>query len=367
MAMSIVLTVFSVSLISTILATLVVLADKVLNNYGECEIDINDGDKTFMVTGGSNLLSTLASSRIYIPSACGGKATCGLCKVRLGSEVGAVLPTEEPYLTKEEIDANVRLSCQVKVKSSLKLYIPEELFNVREYKAKIVRITRMTRDIKEFQFALVNPASVAFKAGQYIQVVTKPYANIKESVMRAYSISSLPTNNQELEIIVRLVPGGVCTTFMHEYLQEGDELSLRGPFGEFYLHEGGDTLVFIAGGSGLAPIKSMVFDILRQKLDKKLIFFFGAVTKQDLYYVDLFTKLDAEHDNFQYVPALSQPDISDEWEGEIGLITEVVGRYITDTADMQAYLCGSPGMIDACIRVLEKAGLSQADIYYDEF
>lgn len=365
--MPIVLTVLSVSLLSSALAVLVVLSDRFFNNYGECQIDINDGQRLLKVEGGASLLSALASQSIFIPSACGGKATCGLCKVRITNPIGPVLPTEEPYLSADEIDQGIRLSCQVKVKANLTLSIPEELFNVEQYRVRIEKITQMTRDIKEYRFRLLEPQDATFKAGQYMQIDSKPYRQVSAGVTRAYSISSVPSERGTIDLIIRLVPKGICTTFMHEHAQEGDELTMRGPFGDFYLRDGAEELIFIAGGSGLAPIKSMVFDILERGLDKKMIFFFGAVTKSDLYYVELFTELAEKHDNFRYVPALSSPDASDNWQGETGLITDVVTRYVTDGLNKQAYLCGSPGMLNACINVLGDIGLKEDSIFYDKF
>ncbi len=365
--MSISATVISVSLISTALAVLVVLADRIFNNYGECEIDINNGTRKFKVDGGSTLLATLASQQIFIPSACGGKATCGLCKVRMAGDAGVVLPTEEPYLTEDEKANGVRLACQLKVKQDMQLHIPEELFSVKEYKARVEKITQLTHDIKEFRFTLLGPKQIEFRAGQYMQIETRPYDNVREIVTRAYSMASLPSDNQAIELIVRLVPGGICTTFMHDHVKEGDTLILRGPFGDFYLHEGADELLFIAGGSGLAPVKSIIFDVLEKGLDKKMTLFFGAVTKKDLYYVDLFQQLADKHENFNYVPALSGPEPEDNWQGETGLITEVMKRHVADPHNKQAYLCGSPGMINACVKVLEGIGLREDSIFYDKF
>lgn len=365
--MSILATVISVSLLSTALAVLVVLADRIFNNYGECEIDINHGARKLRVIGGSTILASLASQQIFIPSACGGKATCGLCKIRLLGDAGTVLPTEEPYLSDEEKANGVRLSCQVKVKKDLQIQIPEEFFTAREFKAQVERITQLTYDIKEFRLKLLKPEEIEFKPGQYVQIQTRPYDNVRESVSRAYSISSLPSDKHAIELIIRLVPGGICTTFMHQHVREGDVLTFHGPFGDFYLRDGADELLFIAGGSGLAPIKSMILDAIEKGLDKKMTFFFGAVAKKDLYYVDLFEQLAAEHDNFTYIPALSAPEPGDEWEGETGLITEVVKRYVTDAHSKQAYLCGSPGMISACLNVLKGIGFTEDSIFYDKF
>jgi len=365
--MEVLKTIISISIMSSLLALLVVIADKLLNSYGECRIDINKGSRILKVQGGTTLLSALSSQKIFIPSACGGKATCGLCKVQIIDGGGVLLPTEEPYLTAEEENNGMRLSCQVKVKRDIKISIPQELFSIRQFKTKVARITQMTHDIKEFELMLPDSETITFKAGQYIQVLSKPYDKIKESVSRAYSIASVPSLEDRLEIIVRQVPGGICTTYMHQYLKVGDELVLNGPYGDFYLRETGKELVMIAGGSGLAPIKSIILDVIERNLDRQMTFFFGAVTGKDLYYVDYFRDLERKYGNFRFVPALSKPAPEDAWDGELGLITDVVERHVKDANDKGAYLCGSPGMINACINVLKKIGFTGDMIYYDKF
>lgn len=365
--MNIIYTILSVSTISAFLAAVIVIAEKYFNNYGECEIDINNGSRKITVQGGSSLLASLASSKIFIPSACGGKATCGLCKVHVKSGAGLLLPTEEPYLSKEEISSGVRLSCQIKVKSNMKILIPEELFSIKLFKARIEKITQLTHDIKEFRLTLIEPDCISFKAGQYVQLSTKPYGKITESVTRAYSISSVPSQSNQIELIIRLVPGGVCTTYYHYIAKEGDEITLSGPYGDFFLREDAKDVVFIAGGSGLAPIKSMILDILEKNLNINMLFFFGAVSLRDLYYADFFRKIEEIYSNFTYIPCLSNPLPEDKWYGETGLVTEVFERHVSNGSGKHAYLCGSPGMINACLSSLKNKGFKEENIFYDKF
>ncbi len=365
--MEILTTVLSVTAISVVLALIIIVAEYFFNNYGECEIDINNGDKVLKVEGGSSLLSTLSAQKIFIPSACGGKATCGLCKVQILEGAGPLLPTEEPYLSADERKDNYRLSCQVKVKNNIRILIPEELFNIKEYITTIESIEQLTHDIKDFRLKLPMGETVHFKAGQYMQFYTKPYAKIRESVYRAYSIASAPSDDDVIELIIRQVPDGICTTYAHTQLSKGDQVNISGPYGDFYLRGDSSEIIMIAGGSGLAPIKSIVLDVFEKGIDIKLDFFFGAVTKRDLYYLDFFYDLASRHDNFRFIPALSKPAPDDSWDGEVGLITEVVDRYIDDGSNMEAYLCGSPGMIDACINVLTKKGIPKDKVFYDKF
>ncbi len=365
--MAILTTVLSVSLISGGLALIIVIAEYFLNNYGECQLDINKGDKQLTVKGGSSLLASLSEHKIYLPSACGGKATCGLCKVQVQDGAGPILPTEVPYLSKEEMEQGYRLSCQIKVKTNMALLIPEELFNIRAYQTTVEKMDTLTHDIKGVKLRLSNDEEINFKAGQYVQLHTKPYAKVKDSVFRAYSIASIPSARKQIELIVRLVPEGICTTFVHEHLSVGDNAMISGPYGDFYLRGNCSELVMIAGGSGLAPIRSIIFDVLEKGLDFKMNFFFGAVTKKDLYYMDEFAELAAQNENFIFIPALSGPGPEDEWEGETGLITEVVDRYVENPDGKEAYLCGSPGMVNACLNVLGKKGFDQDKIFYDKF
>ena len=365
--MEILTTVLSVTAISVALALIIIVAEYFFNNYGECEIDINNGDKVLKVEGGSSLLSTLAGQKIFVPSACGGKATCGLCKVQVLEGAGPLLPTEEPYLSENERKDNYRLTCQIKVKNNIRLLMPEEFFNIKEYTTRIETIEQLTRDIKGFRLKLPDGETANFKAGQYIQLYTKPYDKIKESVYRAYSISNVPSDNKAIELIIRQVPDGICTTYVHNQLSEGDQVKINGPYGDFYLRGDCREIIMIAGGSGMAPIKSIILDVLERGIDIKMNFFFGAVTKKDLYHLDYFYDLAARHSNFRFIPALSKPAPEDNWDGEAGLITDVVARSIEDGSDMEGYLCGSPGMIKACINVLATMDIPEEKIYYDKF
>ncbi|HRS66877.1 MAG TPA: 2Fe-2S iron-sulfur cluster-binding protein, partial [Spirochaetia bacterium] len=197
--------------ITMVLALLITIIDKLVNNYGVVTIDINNGKKKLEVKGGSPLLLTLAGQGIFVPSACGGRGSCGACKVKVISDVGPHLPTELPYLSPDEVKQNVRLSCQIKVKKNIDIELPEVLFNVKKYKARVVSMRNVTYDIKEVLFELGNDV-IQFAAGQYVQLVVPPYDKVKESVQRAYSMSSIPSDTRHVELLIRLVPGGIATT-----------------------------------------------------------------------------------------------------------------------------------------------------------
>ena len=362
-------TVISLALVSGALAVIVSVADKVLNNYGECKLDINDGQKQLTVEGGSSLLSTLAGQKIFIPSACGDKATCGLCKVQVlsGTGAGQVLPTEEPYLTEKEKADSYRLSCQIKVKSDMRLRIPEELFNIREFICELVEIEDMTYDIKRLRLKLPKGDEINFKAGQFVQLYTKPYGKVKEEVFRAYSISSKASEKDHLELLIRLVPDGICTTWVHTALKEGEQVRVSGPYGDFFLRGDCEELIMVAGGSGLAPIRSLVYYVIEKGLPHKMRFFFGANTVKDLYYLEEFTRIEKDHPQFSFIPCVAKPEPEANWQGESGFVTVALENQVDTGEAKEAYLCGSPGMLNACIKILKSKGFKDNTIFYDEF
>lgn len=353
--------------ISAALAALLLLAEKYVANYGACTIDINEGAKRFEITGGNTLLGTLREQGIFIPSACGGRGTCAYCKVRIRAGGGPTTPTEEPLLTGEERGSDVRISCQVKVRNDLSILIPEELFNVKEFRGVMERIRDLTYDIKELRIRLAEPETIEFTPGQYVQLETPAYGDNPEPVYRAYSMSSPPSDNRFVELMVRLVPQGICTTWVHTILKEGLEVAFSAPYGQFRLSDSGREMIWIAGGSGMAPFWSMICHMKEKNIERLCTYFFGAVKKRDLFLLEELSQLEKELSWFHFIPALSAPEEGDEWSGEKGLITEVVGRHLQDGSDKEAYLCGSPGMIDASIGVLRSKGVTEERIFYDKF
>jgi Na+-transporting NADH:ubiquinone oxidoreductase subunit F len=354
--------------LSLTLAGLLVLAEKFIANYGECTININEGGRSFEIEGGDTLLGSLKAQNIFIPSACGGKGTCAYCKVKVLQGAGPMLPTEQPLLTPQEVEENVRISCQLKVRNDLKIEIPEELFNIRQYRGRVENIRDLTHDIKELRISLIEPETINFTAVQYIQLVAPAYDDNPEPVYRAYSMSNPPSDNTHVETIIRLVPGGICTTWVFEHLTEGTEVTFTGPFGEFRLSDTDNEMVWIAGGSGMSPFWSIIRHMKEAGIERKTTYFFGAVRKRDMFFLDELRELEKELPWFTFVPALSEPAESDKWDGETGLITEVVDRHVADASQsLEGYLCGSAGMIDAAVKVLKDKGLTDERIFYDKF
>jgi len=356
----------AVSGISAFLALLMVIADATIANYGDVKITINK-DKELDVKGGKPLLGTLMEEGIFIPSACGGRGSCGLCKVKVTEGAGQFLPTELPWLTEEERADSIRLSCQLKVKNDMFIEIPEELFNVKEFRSNVSSLRDLTHDIKEVTLELIDPAEIEMIPGQFIQLQTPEYELTDEPVYRAYSVSSNTKDTRHVELEIRLVPNGICTTFVHNYMKEGDEVIFNGPYGDFHLRDTDRDIIFIAGGSGMAPIKSILLSMADEGNPRRARYFFGARSKRDLFLVEKMQELEQQLPNFTFIPALSNPEPDDNWDGETGLITDVVAKHMESGDNVEAYLCGSPGMIDACIKVLTDKGVPEELIYYDKF
>jgi len=366
-AVTVLLAAAAACVLTTSLAALLLLAQHVLVNYGTCTIDVNDGAKRLDVEGGLSLLESLRQGELFIPSACGGRGTCSYCKLKILDGGGPVTPTEEPLLTEDEIASDVRVSCQVKVRNDLAILIPEELFLVRQFRGRVERIRDLTYDIKELRIRLIEPAEIDFQAGQYVQLEAPAYGENPESVYRAYSISSLPGSSDCIELIVRLAPGGICTTWIFTMLAEGDEVAFSGPYGGFKLTETDREMIWVAGGSGMAPFWSMIRHLKEKGIRRKCTYFFGAVARRDLFLADELRELDKQLDWFTFVPALSAPLDDDDWTGRTGLITEVLDRHIEDGSQLEVYLCGSPGMIDAAAEVLHKKGVVEDRTFCDKF
>lgn len=363
---SLLISVGAITALAMVLAIIMVIADATIGNYGEVTLTVNE-EKQYLVRGGKPLLGTLMEQEIFIPSACGGRGSCGLCKVKVESGAGQYLPTELPWISEEEKADNVRLSCQLKLKNDMKIRIPEELFSVKQYKTTVSRLRDLTHDIKEVTLKLPEGQEVDFKAGQFIQFQVPEYELTDEPVYRAYSLSSNPSRKNELELEIRLVPEGICTTYVHKYLKEGEEVTVNGPYGDFYLRDTQRDIICIAGGSGNAPIKSILEDMEEKGITRNTTYFFGARSKRDLFLVEEMREMEKRLPHFTYVPVLSAPMEEDEWDGLTGYVTTAVADHLKSGENVEAYLCGSPGMIDACVKVLTEKGVPEELIYYDKF
>lgn len=345
------------------LATLLVLAARVLVNYGTCKLDINAGEKPLEVQGGQSVLAALYANEIFIPSACGGKGSCGHCKITVTAGGGPVLPTELSYLTRNEIRSNVRLACQVKIREDVFIKIPSDLLNVRMFDATIEHATQLTHDIKEIRMRLDEPVEISQRPGQYVQIQAP---SPDGAVFRAYSISSPAYDRGAVELMVRLVPGGIGSTYLHT-VKPGDRVNFTGPYGEFWLNEDPATeIVCVGGGCGMAPMKNIIYTLYERWPQRTCWLFFGCRGKRDVFYLDQFQELSRKHPNLHVIYALSEAN-GEDWSGETGFIHLAVDKHLEAGVARQAFLCGPPLMIDAVTQVLTAKGLRPEDVFYDKF
>lgn len=363
----IIITTLAVTAISAVFAFLLTLADRTIGNYGEVQLIINE-DKEYTVEGGSSLLSTLMDQKIFIPSACGGKGTCAYCKVQVLEGGGPVLATETPFLSEQELKDNVRLSCQCKVKQNIKVQIPEALFNVKEYIGVVEEIEDMTAVIKRLRIRLPEGEEISFKPGQFIQLMAPIYDGNDEEVYRAYSIASSAADKTHIELFIGYVPGGICTTYVHQHLKIGDEIRFNGPYGDFYYQDDNDReMILVAVGTGIAPIISILNHLREEKIERKARFYFGARTPSDLFFLDYFKELEEELFDFKFIPTLSRTTDGHNWAGEKGRVNNALDKFLFDADNKEAYLCGNLPMIKSVIQSLTGKGLSEELIYFDEF
>jgi Na+-transporting NADH:ubiquinone oxidoreductase subunit F len=374
---------------------------------GTVTIEINDDpEKTCSVPSGGTLLNTLADRQIFIPSACGGQGTCGVCKVDVLEGGGSILPTELTHITRKEAREGTRLSCQVKVKQDMKIHAEPEIFDVRRWKCTVRSNHNVATFIKELVLELPPGEDVPFRAGGYIQIECPPHvarysdfevedefredwdkfdlwryvSTVEESEQRAYSMANYPEEKGLIMLNVRIAsppprvpdaPPGKMSSYIFA-LKPGDEVTIAGPFGEFFARETGNEMIFIGGGAGMAPMRSHILDqFLRLHTDRKVSFWYGARSLREAFYVEDFDDIAQKNDNFTWHLALSEPLPEDEWEGATGFIHQVLyDEYLKDhkaPEDVEYYLCGPPMMIEACKKMLTDLGVEPDNILLDDF
>ena len=389
------------------LVGLLMVARRQLVATGDVTITVNDDpDKCLNTPAGGTLLGTLAANKIFIPSACGGKGTCGVCKVKVRSGGGALLPTETSHISRGEARDQVRLSCQVKVKQDLAIELPPEIFDIR--KAVHGPVQSQRGDVHQGAGPRVTTGrGRAFRAGGYIQIEAPvghyPYSQIEvedeyrsdwdhfklwrfdvvldESVTRAFSMANYPDETGIIMLNVRIAsppprapegtPPGKMTAYLFG-LKPGDEVTISGPFGEFFAKDTDAEMIFIGGGAGMAPMRSHIFDQFRRlQATRKVSFWYGARSLREAFYIEDFDAVQKENDNFDWHLALSEPLPEDAWTGHTGFIHQVLyDNYLKDhpaPEDVEYYLCGPPMMLKACMDMLDGLGVEQENILFDDF
>lgn len=403
--LEIVLGVFFFTSVVIALVFLILWARSVLQAQGNVKIVVND-KRTIEAATGGKLLGTLANAEIFVSSPCGGSGTCGQCRVKIFEGGGAILPTETSHINKRDARAGYRLSCQVAVKQDMKIAVPEEAFGVKKWQCSVRSNRNVATFIKELILELSVGENLEFRAGGYIQIECPPHrcsfkdfdiderfrkdwdrldllqyvSETKETVIRAFSMANYPEERGIIMLNVRIatpppktkgIPPGQGSSYLF-MLKPDDKVTFMGPFGEFFARETSNEMIFVGGGSGMAPMRSHIFDQLcRLKSKRKITFWYGARSRNELFYVEDFDNLAQENDNFKWYVALSEPLPEDNWEGYTGFIHKVLyEEYLKDhpaPEDCEYYLCGPPIMIQSVIKMLLDLGVEQENILFDDF
>ncbi len=396
---------FTVVILS--LVAILMFARRYLVSSGDVKIEINDDpEHTLTTAAGGTLLGTLAANKIFIPSACGGQGTCGVCEVKVHEGGGSLLPTETTHINRGQAREGYRLSCQVKVKQDMKIEVPAEIFSIRKWKCKVRSNHNVATFIKELVLELPAGEEVPFRAGGYIQIECPPHvveyksfdvedeyredwdkfdqwryvSKVEEDLTRAYSMANYPGEQGIIMLNVRIasppprtpdVPPGQMSSYIFD-LKPGDEVTISGPYGEFYARETQNEMIFIGGGAGMAPMRSHIFDqFKRLSTDRKVSFWYGARSLREAFYVEDFDSIAADNENFDWHLALSEPLDEDNWSGLRGFIHQVLfDEYLKNhpsPEDCEYYICGPPMMNDAVIQMLTDLGVERENIMFDDF
>lgn len=391
-----------------VLVGILLFVESRLTATGEQRIVINeDEEKSITTSGGKTLLNALVEKKIYLPSACGGKGTCGTCKCHVLEGGGDILPTELALVNRVERAAKVRLACQVKVKQDMSIRIPDEIFNIRKYNATVISNENVATFIKELVIKLDEGETITFKAGAYIQIDIPEYeaefkdfsvaekykaawkqfnlltlkAKSDEPVNRAYSLANPPIETDTLVFTIRIatpppgkedsIPPGVGSSYVFN-LKEGDRITFSGPYGEFFARPTEREMCFIGGGAGMAPLRSHIRQqLLGDNSQRRITFWYGARSRQEMFYHEEFLELEKQFPNFTYTVALSDPQPEDEWDGPVGFIHQVAqDQYLgehEDPTEIEYYLCGPPPMVAAVEKMLYDLGVEEEMVSYDKF
>ncbi len=392
------------------LVAILLYARKKLVPEGNVTIKINQ-EHIIEQERGVSLLQALSNQKIFISSACGGGGTCGFCRGIVTEGGGDVLPTEQGHLSRKEQEEHYRLFCQVKVRSDMEIQIPEEVFGIQKWECTVVSNDNIATYIKELVVQMPEGEKLKFKSGSYIQIDVPPtvsnYSDMEigeeyrteweqnnmfalkaessEYITRAYSMANHPAEDDRIMLNVRVatppwdpkkktfksVNPGICSSYIFT-LKPGDKITMSGPYGEFFIRETQNEMMFIGGGAGMAPMRSHIFDqFLTQRTNRKATFWYGGRSLRELFYIDEFEAIQKEFPNFSFDVALSAPLPEDNWTGKTGFIHQVIfDNYLKNhpnPEDIEYYICGPQVMSNAVITMLENLGVSREMIFFDDF
>ncbi len=397
--------------VTLLLVGMLLYAKEKLTPKGEVRININEGERSLSTQPGGSLLSVLGNEKIFLPSACGGKGSCGMCKCQVFSGAGSILPTETGFFSYREQHENWRLACQVKVKENLTMQIPEEVLGIKKWECEVVSNRNVATFIKEFVVKLPEGETLKFKSGGYIQIdVPKIDVDFRsmdiderfrtdwekmrlfdlkmsnpEPTYRAYSMANHPAEGNIIMLNIRIatppfdrarggfapVNPGVCSSYIFSR-KPGDKVTISGPYGEFFLKDTDNEMMFIGGGAGMAPMRSHIFHLFKTvKSNRKVTFWYGARSMKEVFYKEEFDAIAAEFPNFTWHLALSEPLPEDHWTGPTGFIHQVIyDNYLKNheaPEDIEYYLCGPPMMNAAATKMLYDLGVPDENVMFDDF
>jgi Na+-transporting NADH:ubiquinone oxidoreductase subunit F len=393
-----------------LLVAILLLARKKLTPQGEATISIN-GEKDLSVSPGNTILNSLSAADIFLPSACGGGGTCGMCKCQVLDGGGTILPTETGFFTRKEQANNWRLGCQVKVRNDIQIQVPEEVMGIKKWECEVVSNHNVATFIKEFVVKLPEGENLDFLSGGYIQIDVPKYNmsfkdieiedeyrdewdkyklwDLKmkntEETYRAYSMANHPAEGNIVMLNIRIatppwdpkkgawanLPPGICSSYIFSR-KPGDKVTISGPYGEFFIQDTDAEMLYIGGGAGMAPLRSHLFHLFHTlKSGRKVTYWYGARSKREIFYEEHFRAIEKEFPNFKFTIALSDPQPSDNWTGSVGFIHQVIyDEYLSnhpEPEDIEYYMCGPGPMVDAVNKMLYNLGVSDENIYFDDF
>ncbi len=403
--------VIAILTVTLLLVAMLLYAKAKLTPSGKVKVTIN-GEKELTVSPGSSLLSTLSNEKIFLPSACGGGGTCGMCKCRVTKGGGEILPTETGFFTRKQQNNQWRLGCQVKVKEDMEIVIPEEVLGIKKWECEVVSNHNVATFIKEFVVKLPEGEHLKFRSGGYIQIDIPPcevdFKNDidvepeyhedwdrmkiwdlkmvnKEQTFRAYSMANHPAEGNIIMLNIRIatppwdrskgtfmnVNPGVCSSYIYSR-KPGDKVTISGPYGEFFIKDTQNEIIFVGGGAGMAPMRSHIFHLFKtEKTTRKVSFWYGARSLREVFYEEEFREIEREFPNFNFHIALSEAKPEDNWTGLTGFIHQALfDNYLKnhDTPeDVEYYLCGPPMMNSSVVKMLDNLGVPAENIAFDDF
>jgi len=411
-----------------LLVTILLQAKARLSPSGPVKLNINGDDVE--VESGTTLLTTLSSQKIFLPSACGGGGTCGMCKCQVTEGGGEILPTETGFFNRKEIANNWRLGCQIKVKNDMTVKVPEEIFGIKMWECEVVSNYNVASFIKEFVVRLPEGENLDFEAGGYIQIdvpsTTVDFKNIDitshpklgkapdefkeewdkfklwdlkmvnpEPLFRAYSMANHPAEGNIVMLNIRIatppfdrkiggwmdVNPGVCSSYVFDQ-KPGDKVTISGPYGEFFIKETDSEMLYIGGGAGMAPMRSHLFHLFHTlKTGRKVSYWYGGRSKRELFYLEDFRQIEEQFPNFKFHLVLSEPLPEDNWsakdsmdaegDGFVGFVHQaVIDNYLNHhdaPEDIEFYFCGPPLMNAAVLKMVDDFGVPPENVSFDDF